>query len=107
DLSREAIEGVVSRLDRVVAAFMKDGPGAGRLSPSTAANVWGDLQHALDEAVRAKDPALRVLDANPARDVRGPDGGEDRQGQILYSDELIALLRGEPADPSKPGVPAY
>ena len=107
DLSREHIEAVVAKLDRVVAAFMAHGPGAGRLSPSTAANVWGDLVHALDEAVRAKDAGLRVLDVNPARDVRGPDGGEDRQGQILYSDEVLALLRGDAIDPAKLGVPLY
>jgi len=94
DLSREDVEAIVGRLDLAVASFQKHGPGEGRLSPSTAQNVWGDLTHALDEAVRAKDPALRVLAANPSRDVRGPDAGDERVGQILYSDELVKLLRG-------------
>ncbi|MGO9834510.1 MAG: hypothetical protein ACLP1X_09860, partial [Polyangiaceae bacterium] len=53
-ITREDIEAIVARLDRVVAAFMAKGPGEGRLSPSTAATVWGDLTHALDEAVRAE-----------------------------------------------------
>lgn len=98
-LTREDIEGVVRRLDAAVAAFMKRGPGEGRLSPSTATNVWGDLSHALDEAVRAKDPSLRVLSTNPARDVRGPDAGADREGQILYSDEILALLGSDAVPP--------
>jgi hypothetical protein len=34
--------------------------------------VWGDVQHAFDEAVNAKDQALRVLGANPFAGVRGP-----------------------------------
>jgi len=108
-VGREDGERLVAKLDAAVAAFMKHGPGKGRLSPSTAANVWGDVQHAFDEAVHAKDQGLRVLQANPFEHVRGPDGGEDRQGQILYSDELIALLRGQSADPKRPylNVPLY
>jgi hypothetical protein len=72
-VTRENIERIVSRLDLAVAAFQKAGPGQGRLSPSTAANVWGDLQHALDEAVRSKNVSLRALTESPARNVRGPD----------------------------------
>ncbi len=36
--------------------------------------------------------------------VRGPDGGDERQGQIL---ELLALLRGEPVGDTICGVPPY
>ncbi len=106
-VTREHVEAIVRRLDAAVAAFQKHGPGEGRLSPSTAANVWGDLQHALDEAVRAKDPGLRVLATNPARDVRGPDAGAEREGQILYSAELVALLRGVAVAPAALDVPVY
>jgi len=67
----------------------------------------GDVQHAFDEAVNAKDPTLRALKVNPLASVRGPDPGEDREGQILYSDEIAALLRGESADPARPPVPLY
>jgi hypothetical protein len=56
-ITRGDLEAVVRRLDAAVAAFEKHGPGKGRLSPSTAANVWGDLTHALDEAVRARTRA--------------------------------------------------
>ncbi len=73
------------------------------------ARCGGDVQHAYDEAVNAKDQGLRVHVCEPARWVcRGPDGGEDRQGQILFSDELTALLVGKNADPeAAPSVPVY
>ena len=93
-VTAEDIEAIVRRLDAAVRSFQKGGPGEGRLAPSTAANVWGDLSHAFDEAVRAKDPGLRVLAVNPVANVRGPDAGIDRDGPILYSDEIVALLRG-------------
>jgi integrase len=107
DVTREDLESIVRRLDEAVAAFQAHGPGAGRLSPSTAANVWGDLQHALEEACSAKDPALRVLPANPAQHVRGPETGAEREGQILYSDELLALLAGKSVRPDGVDVPMY
>jgi len=107
DITREDLEGIVRRLDDAIAAFQAKGPGAGRLSPSTAANVWGDLQHALEEACSAKDPALRVLSANPAQHVRGPETGAEREGQILYSDELRALLAGKSVRPDGVDVPMY
>ncbi len=61
-ITREDRELLVASLDAAVAAFMKQGPAKGRLSPSAAANVWGDVQHSFDEAVNAKAPALRVLE---------------------------------------------
>jgi hypothetical protein len=56
---------LVSKLDTAVAAFQEHGPGKGRFAPATATNVWGDVQHAFDQAVNAKDPELRVLDTTP------------------------------------------
>lgn len=107
-IARQDGERLVAKLDAAVADFMKQGPGKGRLSPSTAANVWGDVTHAFDEACNAKDPGLRVLEKDPLAGVRGPDAGEDRQGQILYSDELTALLRGVAVDPDTIAhVPLY
>jgi integrase len=106
-VAREDIEAIVSRLDSAVAAFQKHGPGKGRLSPSTAANVWGDLPHAFDEAVTAKDPNLRVLTSNPVREVRPPETGTEREGPILFSDELVALLRGTPVERGARPVPLY
>jgi integrase len=101
------LEAIVRSLDRAVHAFMKEGPGAGRLAPSSATNIWGDVQHAFAEAKSAKDPGLRVLTVNPAADVRGPDPGDDRQGQILYGDELSILVAGEAVEPVHPDVPLY
>jgi hypothetical protein len=99
-LTRVDGERLVAKLDAAVAAFMKHGPGQGRLSPSTAANVWGDVQRAFDEAVNAKDARLRVLETNPLAGVRGHDGGEDRQGHILYGDEVVALLAASAPTPT-------
>jgi hypothetical protein len=86
-VTREDIEAIVRRLDAAIVAWQKhEGVrGEGRMSPSTAKNVWGDLQHAFDEAVRAKDPGLRVLSISPCANVRGPESGNDREGPILYS----------------------
>jgi integrase len=61
----------------------------------------------MDEAVSAKDPSLGAIVANPAKDVRGPETGEDREGPILYSDEVVALLRGKAVDESDDDVPLY
>jgi hypothetical protein len=55
--------------------------------------------HAIDEAVHSKDPSLRVLDANRAQNVRGPDGGDERHGQVLNGREILLLVGGRPADP--------
>jgi integrase len=108
-VTREDIESIVRRLDRAILSWEKhDGErGEGRLSPSTAANVWGDLVHAFDEAVRAKDPKLRVLTVSPCANVRGPERGDDRAGPILYSDELVALLVGKAVEDGTPNVPLY
>lgn len=108
-ITREDVEAIVRKLDRAILAWhAADGErGEGRISPSTAANVWGDLAHALDEAVRAKDPALRVLSSNPAAEVRGPEGGIDREGPILYGDEIRLLLAGKAIDEGDKDVPAY
>jgi integrase len=107
-VTREDLEKVVRRLDKAVATWTRAGGKRGQgISPSTAANIWGDLVHAFDEAVRSKDPGLRVLTANPCAEVRGPDAGDDRTGQILYSDELLALLRGVPTDAGADPVPLY
>ncbi len=109
-VTREDIERVVRRLDTAIIAWQEaDGErGEGRLSPSAAANVWGHLTHAFDEAVRAKDETLlRVLTTSPAANVRGPEAGPDREGPILYSDEIVTLLRGRAVDPDDKDVPLY
>lgn len=106
-VTRADLERVVLRLDKAIEAYNRHGRGKGRLSPSSAANVWGDLAHAFDAAVNAKDPALRVLDLNPARGVAGPETGDEREGPILYSDEIVTLLGGKAVDPDAKDVPLY
>ena len=107
-VAREDLERIVRRLDREIQRWIASGGKRGEgISPSTAANVWGDVVHAFDEMVRSKEPSLRVLQVSPCANVRGPEAGDDRQGQILYSDELLALLRGVPVDQGDKAVPHY
>lgn len=108
-VTREDLEGIVRRLDKAIDQWIKhEGKrGPTRISPSTAANVWGDLVHAFDEMVRSKDPGLRMLTSSPCTLVRGPEAGDDRSGQILYSDEIVALLRGIPLEADGKPVPLY
>jgi integrase len=108
-ITREEIETIVSKLDDAIGAWNKANGkrGKGRLSPSSAANIWGDLSHAFDEACNAKDKTLRVLTVNPAEHVRGPDTGADREGPVLYSDEVVALLTGKAMEEGAPDVPLY
>jgi len=40
DVTRADGEKLVAQLDAAIAAFRQGGPGPGRLSPATAANVW-------------------------------------------------------------------
>jgi integrase len=108
-VTREDVEAIVRRLDRAILAW-NDADGArgeGRLSASAAANVWGHLVHAFDEAVRSKDQSLRVLDESPAEKVRGPETAPDRAGPVLYSDEILALLQGTAVDAGERDVPMY
>jgi integrase len=95
EVTRKDIESVVRHLDRVVADYEKHGKGRQRLSGSSAANVWGDTTHAFDEAMNSKNEGLRILDANPALGVRGPETSIEREGPILYSDEVRTLLAGK------------
>jgi hypothetical protein len=82
EITREEIEAIVAKLDAAIVAWTKGGGKRGSgLSTGTCANIWGDLAHAFDEAVNAKDRALRVLKVNPCADVRGPDTGDDREGR--------------------------
>jgi integrase len=44
------------------------------------------------DAVNAKDRKLRVLKANPADGVRGPERGEAKAKQYLYPSEFLRLV---------------
>ena len=107
-VTREDVEAVVKLLDGEITKWHRAGGKRGSgLSPSSAANIWGDLQHAFSEATNAKDRALRVLQVNPCEHVRGPDTGDDREGPILYSAEVVALLAGKAMEEGARDVPLY
>ena len=107
-IGRDDLERVVRRLDKAIDTWKRAAGKRGQgISPSTAANIWGDVVHAFDEMVRSKEPSLRVLSASPCEKVRGPEADDDREGQILYSDELLALLRGVAVEPGATPVPLY
>ncbi len=84
---REDLEDLVARLDRRVAA--------GEIKWKTAENVWLTVRKMFSDATKAKDRALRVLNANPAADVVGPDRGEDTAKQFLYPSEFLKLMECE------------
>ena len=47
------------------------------------------------DSCRSKVLEIRVRDDNPARDVEGPDRGEERSGPYLFPSEFLALLQCE------------
>lgn len=83
-VTRADCEGVVEDLDREVAE--------GRTSANNAKKVWKAFRHAFDDATNAKARSLRVLAANPAIGVRGPDGGGDLSKCFLYPSEFLLLV---------------
>lgn len=83
-VTRADLEGVVDHLDATVRA--------GKLSWKTAVNVWGLTRKLFGDAAASKRAALRILTANPARDVAGPDRGREKQKQFLWPSEVTALL---------------
>lgn len=74
------IRAIVAQLDACIEAWNEAGGARreGRLSPASAANVWGDVVHAFDEAVRSKESTLRCLAESPCEKVKGPEAGRDR-----------------------------
>ena len=60
----------------------------GALAPKTAKNIYGTATLMCDDAHRSKTEALRCRDANPSRDVRGPDRAASKSKQFLYPSEL-------------------
>ena len=57
---------------------------AGELHWKTATNVWGLVSKAFNDAVGAKSLSIRVLVANPALGVRGPDRGTKKAKKYLH-----------------------
>lgn len=91
-ITTDDLEDVVSALD----AKVRDD----ELSWKAATNIWGNVTKLFDDAHRAKDRALRVIDHNPCTGIRGPDRGEQKSKVYLYPSEFDALVRCE-------GVPLY
>ncbi len=87
DITRLEIEQLVEDLDTRVQA--------GQLAWKTAANAWGLVTKACDDACNSKVLALRILRTNPAEGVRGPDRGAKRSKAFLYPSEVERLLACE------------
>ena len=89
NVTRDDLKGLVRELDDKVRKASADG---GRFSWKTAVHVWGNVTKLFSDAVKSKNPALCVLDANPCIDVAGPDRGKDKRKQFLYPAEALAFL---------------
>jgi integrase len=83
-VTRADVEAIVRRLDRAIRE--------GEISPKTAKNVFGEVRSAFSEARDSKQPNLRVRPDSPAEHVRGPDDGPSPERQILFPEEVVALL---------------
>ena len=59
----------------------------------TARNAWVLVAKLLDDASNAKSPALRVLGANPAVGVRGPDRGGQKAKCYLHPSEFQKFVK--------------
>ncbi|MDB4945885.1 MAG: hypothetical protein JWP97_5419 [Labilithrix sp.] len=84
DVTRDKLEALVASLDKSVER--------GELAWKTAANAWGEVTAGFSVAATAKDRALRVLAANPADGVHGPDRGIRKSKPFLRPDEIAKLL---------------
>lgn len=99
---RAEVEAVVRKLDEAIEERTRwyeehdeEEERKGRkpgLASKTAANIWGDLCTAFDEAVNSKDPSLRMLSTNPTKDVRAPEATPARSQPVLYPGELLQLV---------------
>ena len=85
NVSRSDLEDLVVALD--------DDVSHERLAWKTASNVWGEVTAGFSIATTSKRATgLRVLDANPAIDVEGPDKGTKRSKPVLRPAEIFRLL---------------
>jgi hypothetical protein len=84
-VGRGHIKAIVAKLDAMVTAD--------EISWKTAVNVWGCLvSKPFKDATNGKNPALCVLDDNPAAGVAPPDKGARTKKQYLYPNEAYALF---------------
>lgn len=80
---------------RRLVVSLDDKIATGELAPKSASNIYGTATKMAKDAAHSKHPALRVRDDNPAKDVEGPDSGEDREKQFLYPSEFVQLMSCE------------
>jgi integrase len=66
-----------------------------KIAWKTAVNVWGVVTVAFGEATRGKNRSLRVLAANPALGLEGPDRGAGTTCQYLYPDEALRVISAD------------
>lgn len=87
DWTSDDLRAVVAALDAKIAA--------GEISPKSASNIYGTATKMVSDACKSKVAALRVRSDNPAKDVTGPDAGEERAKQFLYPSEFLRLVSCE------------
>jgi hypothetical protein len=63
-VTRDDIEDVRDALDAAIAAYLRAGPGDGRLAPKTAQNIWSELTVSSTRwpASRRRDPQSATVD---------------------------------------------
>jgi integrase len=83
-VTREHLRGFVAKLDAMV--------DEGKLSGSTANNIWRTCTCALGDAVTSKVQSVAVLEANPALNIEPPKDGDMKEKQFLYPDEYLKLV---------------
>jgi integrase len=89
---RDIVRITTTDLERLV-AHLDQQVQSGRMSWKLARNVWGLVSKAFSDAVKSKDPDLRVLTANPAASVAPPDKGAVKSKVYLWPSEFLALVR--------------
>ena len=87
DWSAEDMRAIVASLDGKIA---RD-----EISAKFASNVWGTATKMVGDACKSKVEALRVRSENPAKDVAGPESGDEREKQFLYPNEFLRLVSCE------------
>lgn len=93
------MEALVTKLDQAIEAH-DEAESKGRatstksmLSWKSAANVWGLVTKAFDDACHHKSKSLRVLVDDPTKGVRGPDDGTRKARSFLTPARFSAFVR--------------
>ena len=76
-----------------VVRYLDDAIRTKQLAWRTANAVWFMLRSLFREARTSKVPSLRVITADPTRDVQRPDKGAERIKQYLWPSEFLQLMQ--------------